>query len=786
MSKQIVQVRKYDSWVVLSDLLQREGVARQHLNSYNEFVAKGMQNIIDEIGEIEVETVSTPYKVKLGKLSIGMPRVVEIDGSVSNVLPMEARLRNLTYSSPILLEMTIEEEGLPRDTTRQHIGDLPVMVKSDLCQLSTNTKEQLIDSGEDPNDPGGYFIINGSERVIVGLEDLSPNKILVDAEKVAAVTTYKSRVYSSVVGYRSKLEVTLKQDAALNVKVPSSPVDLPFVIVMRALGVKSDKEIANAVSQKAEIQDLLEVSFDKASEAPTEKDALVYIGNRVAHGMLEEFRIKRAQSMLDWGLLPNLGKTDDKRFDKPMFLGEAVCKLLELRLGWIEPDDKDHYGNKVIKFAGQMLADLFRTAFRNLVRDMKYQLERSGQKRGINAVAAAVRPGIISDKLNNAIATGNWGRGRVGVTQLLDRTNYISTISHLRRIQSPLSRSQPNFEARDLHSTHFGRICPAETPEGSNCGLVKNIALSSIISVSVLVSEIIEKLYELGAHPVEEASDILRKNGTRIFVDGRLIGYYDNGQHLTDTLRSLRRSGKIHPHVGIYYYSNENENATKRLYVSCNSGRILRPLAIVREGKPVITLDVLDLIKRNMKSWSDLLWIGMIELIDANEEENCYVSMDFNSLEPSHTHLEIYPPSILGVEASIIPYPEHNQSPRNTYESAMAKQSLGFSTPLMNASTYVRQHFMLYPQIPVVTTKAINLLGLEERPTGQNCIVTVLPYEGYNIEDAVVFNKSSIDRGLGRTFFYRIYEAEAQQYPGGMKDNFELPQADANIRGYRG
>src|SRR5437867_3444565 len=296
---------------------------------------------------------------------------------------------------------------------------------------------------------------------------------------------------------------------------------------MRALGTKSDKEIANAVSQKAEIQDLLEVSFDKASEAPTEKDALVYIGNRVAHGMLEEFRIKRAQSMLDWGLLPHLGKTDDKRFDKAMFLGEAVCKLLELRLGWIEPDDKDHYGNKVIKFAGQMLADLFRTAFRNLVRDMKYQLERSGQKRGINAVAAAVRPGIISDKLNNAIATGNWGRGRVGVTQLLDRTNYISTISHLRRIQSPLSRSQPNFEARDLHSTHFGRICPAETPEGSNCGLVKNIALSSIISVSVTVSEIIEKLYELGAHPVEEADEDLRESGTRVFVDGRLIGYVE-------------------------------------------------------------------------------------------------------------------------------------------------------------------------------------------------------------------------------------------------------------------
>ncbi|MGA2665930.1 MAG: DNA-directed RNA polymerase subunit B'', partial [Nitrososphaerales archaeon] len=395
MSKQMTG-RPYDSWIVLQDLLEKEGVARQHLNSYNEFISKGLQSIIDEIGDVEVETVSTPYKVKFGKVELGRPRVIEIDGSVSNVFPMEARLRNLSYSSPIYLDMTIEEEGMSREATRQHVGDLPVMVKSDLCQLSKMTKEQLINASEDPKDPGGYFIINGSERVIVGLEDLSPNKILVDVEKAGGMVTYKARVYSSVVGYRSKLEVTLKQDGAINVKIPSCPVDLPFVIIMRALGIKSDKDIANAVSPKQEIQDLLEVSFDKANEAPTDKDALVYIGNRVAHGMLEEFRIKRALSMLDWGFLPHLGKADDKRYDKAMFLGEAVCKLMELRLGWIEQDDKDHYGNKVIKFAGQMLADLFRTSFRNLVRDMKYQLERAGQKRGGNVVGAAIRTGIIT------------------------------------------------------------------------------------------------------------------------------------------------------------------------------------------------------------------------------------------------------------------------------------------------------------------------------------------------------------------------------------------------------
>ena len=362
----------------------------------------------------------------------------------------------------------------------------------------------------------------------------------------------------------------------------------------------------------------------------------------------------------------------------------------------------------------------------------------------------------------------------------------MSTISHLRRIQSPLSRSQPNFEARDLHATHFGRICPAETPEGSNCGLVKNLALSAIISVSVPSAEIIEKLYELGAQHVDEANENIRRKGARVFVDGKLIGYVEDGQNTSDTLRSLRRSGKIHPHVGVYFYSSGNSNATSRLYISCNAGRVLRPLSIVKDGKNLVTDETIEKISKKFLSWSDLLYMGLIELVDANEEENCYISMEAGKLDSAHTHLEIFPSAILGVGASIIPYPEHNQSPRNTYESAMAKQSLGFSTPLMNASTYVRQHFMLYPQTPIVSTKAIGLLGLDDRPTGQNCVVAVLPFEGYNIEDAIVFNKSSVERGLGRTFFYRVYEAEAKQYPGGMKDNFELPESDANIRGYRG
>jgi len=682
-------------WPIIQDILKREGIARQHLNSFDEFLERGLQSIIDEVAQIEIENAEYPYKIQLGKVKLQKPRMMELDGSITHITPAEARLRNVSYSAPVMMDASVVEDGKVLESRFVHIGDVPVMAKSNACILHNFSAQKLVEHGEDPNDPGGYFIINGSERVIVGLEDLSYNKIIVDRESVGGNPAFKAKVYSSIVGYRAKLELVMKNDGLIVARIPGSPVDIPVVTLMRALGLESDREIAGTVSFVDAIQDQLEGSFEKAGDVPTSKDAIVYISKRIAPGMLEEFQIKRAETLLDWGLLPHLGKHQENRKEKAQFLGEATCKLLELKLGWIAPDDKDHYGNKVIKFAGQMLADLFRTAFRNLVRDMKYQLERSGQKRGINAVAAAIRPGIITDKLNNAIATGNWGRGRVGVTQLLDRTNYLSTISHLRRIQSPLSRTQPNFEARDLHATHFGRICPSETPEGSNCGLVKNLALSAIISVNVPSEEIIEKLYDLGAVHFSEAKEDVKTGGSRVFVDGRLIGYYKDGAQLTDSLRELRRNSKIHPHVGISFHQSEQAGATKRIYINCNSGRVLRPLVIIKEGRSLLTSEHLEKILTKLVSWHDLLRMGVIELIDANEEENCYITLDERDTK-KHTHLEIFPPAILGAGASIIPYPEHNQSPRNTYD------------------------------------------------------------------------------------------AEAKQYPGGMRDNFEIPNADDNIRGYKG
>ena len=586
-------------WPVIQNILITQGIAKQHLNSFDEFLENGLQEIINEVKQIEIENAEYPYTIKLDKIKFQEPRMMELDGSITHTTPAESRLRNVSYVAPLQMEASVIEDGKTLESKPIHIGDIPVMVKSNACILRSFTNQKLIDHGEDPEDPGGYFIINGSERVIVGLEDLSYNKIIVDTDKVGGKKIHKAKVYSSIVGYRAKLELILKDDGLIVAKIPGSPVDIPVITLIRALGLETNDEIINAVSLVDQIQAELESSFEK-TEVNTSKDAIVYISKRIAPGMLEEFQIKRAETLLDWGLLPHLGKHPENRREKAQFLGEAACKLLELKLGWIEIDDKDHYGNKVIKFAGQMLADLFRTAFRNLVRDMKYQLERSGQKRGINAVAAAVRPGIISDKLNNAIATGNWGRGRVGITQLLDRTNYLSTISHLRRVQSPLSRTQPNFEARDLHSTHFGRICPSETPEGSNCGLVKNLALSAIISISVDSSDVRQKLDDLGVEDFLDVSNSVKKTGSRVFLDGKFIGYFPDGEELVSSLRELRRNNKINSHVGISLHTPEEEGATKRLYINCNAGRVLRPVILIKDGKSLLTNDLIEKTSKNL------------------------------------------------------------------------------------------------------------------------------------------------------------------------------------------
>jgi DNA-directed RNA polymerase subunit B len=767
-----------DLWEVMKAFFAEEGLVNQHLRSYNEFIDRTLQEVIDEIGGITIEVPGHTYNIRFGSIRVGDPRVVEVDGTVRSIYPREARIRNMTYSAPLYLEATLEYGG---DSSSEvvNIGDLPVMVKSRLCPLSKLSMEELLRIGEDPDEPGGYFIINGSERVIVALEDLAPNRVLIEIDNRGSRPVYRGKVFSTTVGFRARIDMALKSKGDIVVSIPGVPVPIPFVILMRALGVETDREIANLVSLDEEILNELEPSFREASNVQTVEDAILYIGNRVAFGQVKEFRMERAEAILDLNLLPHIGREKKDRLEKAIFLGEMASRIIELKLGRRGEDDKDHLKNKRVRLTGPLLAELFRSAFWSLYRDMRYQLRRmSGRRKGV-LISAAVRPGIITSRLQHALATGNWRRGRVGMTQLLDRTTTLSALSHLRRLQSPLSRSQPNFEARDLHSTHWGRLCPNETPEGANCGLVKNLALMASISMGTDPEKVKRALLSLGVIPARTADAETRFKGAKVFVEGYLLGYSLNPLGLVEAVREMRRGGEISGEVNIAYYDDLNE-----IYVNCDDGRIRRPLIIVREGKPLLRPRHVRNLQMGRWKWSDLIREGIIEYLDAEEEENAYIALDQSQLTEKHTHMEICSYTILGVAASLIPYAEHNQSPRNTYHSAMAKQAAGLYAINHRDRTDTRGHILHYPQKPLVRTKPMEVIGYDRRPSGQNFVVAVLSSNGYNMEDAIIFNKSSIERGLGHSTFYRIYKAECKKYLGGAEDKLTRPEP--GIRGYHG
>ncbi|MET1159976.1 MAG: DNA-directed RNA polymerase subunit B [Thermoprotei archaeon] len=804
-----------DLWTIMKSFFLEKGLVRQHLDSYNRFIDYLLPEIIKDFSEIKITEGIT---LRITGYRIGKPvaKLVEI-GEEKEVTPMECRLRNLTYAAPLYVKISLTGEI----TTKEYefkLLDLPVMLKSKIDPLSKMAAEELIEIGEDPKDPGGYFIINGSERVLIAQEDLASNNILVDEASEGSSATHIAKVISVAKGRRSQLIIERRKDGIFYANIRGYKI--PAIILMAALGLASEFEIINAVSLNPEIQNLLlpsimqaQAIFPKIEIPPdatpeerkkieeearrkTIEEALDYIGARIAVGKPREERIRRANRLLDEYLLPHLGtdSSQETRLKKAYFIGQMICKIIELALGRRKPDDKDHYRNKRLKLAGDLLAQLLRYVLTTyFVKEMRSSIERTISKFKKLDLRMVLKPGMLTDKILHAMATGNWPGGKTGVSQLLDRTNLMSTLSHLRRVVSPLARTQPHLAARELHPTQWGRLCPFETPEGQNIGLVKNLALMAYVSVGVPEETVEPLLYKLGVKPIRELIEEARKaimegreppsydEWSRVYLNGRLIGYHPNGSELAREIRRLRRQGKISSEVNVAHIHDEYLN---EVYVNTDAGRIRRPLLVVENGKLKLKKEHIEKLKRGEWTFEDLVKHGIVEYLDPDEEEDSYIALSPDQLTPEHTHMEIWTPAIMGITAAIIPYAEHNQSPRNTYEAAMAKQSLGVYAANFQLRMDSRGHLLHYPQKPLVRTHAMEVIGYDERPAGQNMVVAVMSFTGYNIEDALIMNKSSADRGLGRSTFFRLYSTVEYKYPGGQEDRITIPPS--NVRGYRG
>ncbi|MCL2156576.1 MAG: DNA-directed RNA polymerase subunit B'' [Methanobrevibacter sp.] len=509
---------KDNTWGLVDAFFDKYELVDHHIKSYNDFVNNRIQNIIDITEPITLE--QGKYSLKTGKVEIQKPFTKEADGSKSLIYPTEARLRNLTYSAHMFLEMALNYEEEENELEKVYIGELPLMLKSDICHLHGLDKEELSSKGEDPQDPGGYFIVNGSERAVVTMEEIAPNKIILERLGEVQDRRAKAIVTSIKSGFRARISLEYrkprKSGVFLRISFPYVPGEIPLVVLLRALGLSTDEDIITAISDdfnfqmviaddmqvseqalKLDSKEMEGLSKEERNEYLT-NSAIKYIGNRVAKGMTEEYRIKRAEDVIDRYLLPHMGIESDKRKNKAIYLAEMCEMLLQVIFEMREPHDKDHYTNKRLRVSGDLMEDLFRVAFTSLTRDMSYQLERSISRGKEPSIRQAVRSDVLTENIKHAIATGNWVGGRAGVSQLLDRTSYMGTLSHLRRVVSPLSRSQPHFEARDLHPTQFGKICPNETPEGPNCGLVKNLALMCKISEGSDTTEIENVIREMG------------------------------------------------------------------------------------------------------------------------------------------------------------------------------------------------------------------------------------------------------------------------------------------------
>ncbi|AEA47358.1 DNA-directed RNA polymerase subunit B'' [Archaeoglobus veneficus] len=473
-----------------------ERLVKHQIDSFNRFLDEGLQRVIDEQKKIELDIPDT--YVKLGKIWVERPIVKEADGSRVPLYPAMARLRNLTYAAPIYLQCQVIDEGRELEEEVVEVGMLPIMVKSKACNLN---EVDPVTVGEDPLDPGGYFIVNGSERALMTLEDLAPNKILLEKEERYGEEIEVAKCFSQRAGYRALVVVERGRNNILEVTFPQLPKSIQFVTLMKALGVETDQEIVTMVSSDPEIMKFMLENVEVA-EVETQEEAIDYIGRRVAPGQSKEYRIQRANQVLDQYFLPHLGIEPEARRAKAFYLARMAEAVFELALGLRMEDDKDHYANKRLKLAGDLMEEIFRVAFLRLVKDVKYQLERAKVRGRPLKMSTAVRSDVLTDRIMHPMATGNWVGGRTGVSQLIDRHNYISVISHLRRVISPLSRSQPHFEARDLHPTQWGRICPSETPEGPNCGLVKNLAQYAEVSVGTDEEEVRNILFTLGVEPI--------------------------------------------------------------------------------------------------------------------------------------------------------------------------------------------------------------------------------------------------------------------------------------------
>lgn len=839
-----------DTWRVLDSYFKSKYfLTKHHLSSYNDFVSNKIVNTISTLNPIitmkTTPDVSHEIYVYIGgingqKIYINKPTIVE--NNIQRLLyPNEARLRDMTYQSEIFADIYVryvsKEIGGSGETTIEEtfknvkIGSLPIMLHSNICVLNNQEKQVMREMGECPYDQGGYFIIDGKEKVIVAQERIATNRLFINKSSddkyshhgLIRCTSAENPLFPKTINiyvYEKKKKKPLKKETeddeddeeeekedymqnAIIIESPNISKPIPLFMLFRALGIESDHDILEHIIYDLEdvnnkqMLDFLHASIVHGNRMYSQKDVLKYLSN------FNKFQhIDKLREILANDIFPNVGTSFKK---KALFLGYIINQLIKVCMGAQKESDRDSYIFKRVDISGFLIGNLFRdyyNQFKNKIRnkiDNEYlygPLKNARNLKGLintTNLPFIFQYKIIEDGMKKSLK-GRWGLSdqnkdiKEGIVQDLSRFSYLGTMSHLRRVNTPIDPTSKIVAPHRLHTSQWGIMCPCESPDGGSIGLLKNFAILCHITFDTNPQNILKCLEEHKYIPIENASIQDFVIHTRILINSNWVGIHKDPAKLYKKLKLLKRNTMLNVFTSISWDVLQN-----KINIQTEAGRCCRPLYVVGEDGKLILEKYIDDIRNNKIGWKELtrgfsrsnseenddIYMNekdtileknqaAIEFIDVEEANTMYIAMNPDYITSQHTHCEIHPSTILSILTHQIPLVNHNQAPRCVFSGAQGKQAIGIYATNFSNRIDTMSYILHYPQKSLVSTRFKEYLNNNSMPNGENLIVAIATYSGYNMEDSIIINKSAIERGCFNITYYKnlIEMEESNKFDG--------------------